>query len=84
MDILEFIVSNYIIFIVIAIVLLLGLFGYMMDKKKYEEYRKEILNENRSDEVLSSVAEVNNIAEAISVENEVNLDIPDVSNNKDA
>ena len=38
---LEFIISNYIIFIVIAVVLLLGLFGYMMDKKKYEQYREE-------------------------------------------
>ena len=40
---LDFIITNYLIFIVIAVVLLLGLFGYMMDRKKYEEYRKEIL-----------------------------------------
>ena len=36
---LDFIITNYLIFIVIAVVLLLGLFGYMMDRKKYEEYR---------------------------------------------
>ena len=35
---LEFVISNYMIFVVIAIILLLGLFGYMMDRKKYEEY----------------------------------------------
>ena len=40
---LEFIITNYLIFIIIAIVLLIGLFGYMMDRKKYNDYIKEIL-----------------------------------------
>ena len=41
---LEFIATNYIIFIIIAIVLLLGLFGYIMDRRKYDEYKDEIIN----------------------------------------
>lgn len=41
----EFIASNYIIFIIVATVLLLGLIGYIVDRKKYEKYRKELLNE---------------------------------------
>ena len=44
---LEFVISNYMIFVVIAIILLLGLFGYMMDRKKYEEYRDEIINQDK-------------------------------------
>lgn len=50
----DFIVSNYSIFIIIAIVLLLGLFGYMMDRKKYEKYREEIINEERIADALES------------------------------
>lgn len=41
---LEFIASNYIIFIIVAIVLLLGLFGYIMDRRKYDEYKEEIMS----------------------------------------
>lgn len=62
---LEFIISNYIIFIVIAIVLLLGLFGYMMDKKKYEQYREEIVNEERAINTLESAPEVSNVASPV-------------------
>ena len=40
----EFLANNYIIFIIIAIVLLLGLFGYIMDRKKYDEYKEEIMS----------------------------------------
>ncbi len=43
----NFIISNYYLFIIIAVVLLLGLFGYIMDRKKYEKYREEIINEER-------------------------------------
>ena len=43
---LEFVVSNWLIFVIIAVVLLLGLFGYIMDRKKYNDYREEILNES--------------------------------------
>lgn len=62
---LEFIISNYIIFIVIAIVLLLGLFGYMMDKKKYEQYREEIINEERAINTLESSPEISNVASPV-------------------
>ena len=47
MGVFDAIISNYMVFIVIAVVLLLGLFGYMMDRKKYEQYREEIANEER-------------------------------------
>lgn len=53
---LEFIITNYLIFIIIAIVLLLGLFGYMMDRKKYNDYRREILESDKASEVLNSKA----------------------------
>ena len=43
---LEFVVTNWMIFVIIAVVLLLGLFGYIMDRKKYNDYREEILSEN--------------------------------------
>ena len=62
---LDFIITNYLIFIVIAVVLLLGLFGYMMDRKKYEEYRKEILE---ADGVLNARPDVSDIATPISVD----------------
>lgn len=62
---LDFIITNYLIFIVIAVVLLLGLFGYMMDRKKYEEYRKEILE---ADGALNARPDVSDIATPISVD----------------
>ena len=49
---LEFVISNYILFIVAAVVLLLGLFGYLMDKKKYKQYREEIVNEQKAIETF--------------------------------
>lgn len=68
---LEFIVSNYIIFIVIAVVLLLGLFGYMVDKKKYVQYREEILNEEKTLNTLESQPDVTNIAAPVMIDNNV-------------
>lgn len=65
---LEFIITNYLIFIIIAIVLLLGLFGYMMDRKKYNDYRREILESDKVSEVLNSKAEINQVS-PINVEN---------------
>lgn len=63
----EFIIANYVLFLVIAGILLLGLFGYFMDRKKYEDYRKEILNENRAINTLASEANISNVAEHINV-----------------
>lgn len=64
---LEFIISNYMLFVIIAIVLLLGLFGYMMDRKKYEEYREEIANEERAYNMLEAQPEVMNVAAPVNV-----------------
>ena len=57
----EFIVGNYAIFLVIAIVLLLGLFGYMMDRKRYEKYRQEIINEERVVDALEAAPNVGEV-----------------------
>lgn len=62
---LEFIISNYIIFIIIAIVLLLGLFGYMMDRKKYNDYRKEILE---TENILDSKPDIQSVQTPINVD----------------
>lgn len=58
----NFIISNYIIFIVIGIILLLGLFGYMMDRKKYEKYRQEILNQDKYSETLDANPNIQTVA----------------------
>ena len=63
----EFIIAHYILFIIAAVVLLLGLFGYMMDKKKYEQYREELINEERALDVLEAQANVSNVATAVPV-----------------
>lgn len=67
MGVFEGVIANYMIFIVIAIVLLLGLFGYMMDRKKYEQYREEIANEERAMNMLQSQPDVNNVATPVQV-----------------
>ncbi len=59
---LEFIIAHYIIFIVIGIVLLLGLFGYIMDRRKYKEYREEILKDTALEDSLMSQPELSNVA----------------------
>lgn len=69
---LDFVVSNYIIFIIIAVVLLLGLFGYMMDRKKYEDYRDEIINEAKAVDTLQAAPDVvNNVIAPISMNENV-------------
>lgn len=65
---LEFIISNYIIFIVIAIVLVLGLFGYMVDRKKYQEYREEIINQDKALDMLESQPDIQNVATPVLVD----------------
>lgn len=71
---LEFIITNYLIFIIIAIVLLLGLFGYMMDRKKYNDYRREILESDKASEVLNSKAEINQVSP---------INVEDINNNEE-
>ena len=63
----EFIVQNWYIFIIIAAILLFGLIGYFMDRKKYEDYREEIINEGRVVQTMQAQPEVNNVASAIPV-----------------
>ena len=65
---LEFVISNYIIFIVAAVVLLLGLFGYMMDKKKYKQYREEIANEQRVLESFEKAPDIDAVATPMSLD----------------
>lgn len=67
MGMLEGIIANYMIFIVIAIVLLLGLLGYMWDRKKYEQYREEIANEERALDMLEAQPDVSAIATPVPV-----------------
>ena len=61
------IISHYIIFVVIGIVLLLGLIGYWMDRKKYEQYRQEIVNEEYAAHAMSMAPGIDNIAQSIPV-----------------
>jgi predicted negative regulator of RcsB-dependent stress response len=72
---LEFIITNYILFIVIGIVLLLGLFGYMMDKKKYNDYREEILNEDKAIETMDASPNIQTVATPVSIDS-----VPTVEN----
>ena len=67
---LEFIINYWVIFVVIAVVLLLGLFGYMMDRKKYDEYRDEIINEGRASNTMSAHANVSEVADVVQVQEE--------------
>lgn len=71
----EFIISNYVLFIVLGIVLLLGLFGYMVDKKKYKKYREEIIQEGRVIDSLENEPNVESIATPVSVDD--TADIPE-------
>jgi hypothetical protein len=67
---LEFIIANWIIFVVVAIVLLLGLFGYIMDRKKYDEYIDEIINEGVAANTLSAHANVSEVAPVVQVQDQ--------------
>ena len=66
---LEFVISNYILLIVAAVVLLLGLFGYLMDKKKYKQYREEIVNEQKAIETFEYEPNIQNVATPVAVDN---------------
>ena len=76
---LEFVISNYIMFIVAGIVLLLGLFGYMMDKKKYKQYRDEIVNEQKAIDSLENAPDIDNIATPVMLDNMNNSNVEETS-----
>lgn len=73
---LEFVIANYMLFIVAAIVLLLGLFGYIMDKRKYKKYREEIANEQRAVESFMNAPDIDTVAPTL-------LDNAQIQNNND-
>ena len=58
---LKFIAGNWIIFVIIAGVLLLGLFGYIIDRKKFEDYKNEILKGTNGD-ASSSISNIDDVA----------------------
>jgi hypothetical protein len=47
----EFIIRYWYIFAIIAAFLLLGLLGYILDRKRYEKYKKEIIESGGADTV---------------------------------
>ena len=67
---LDFVVNYWYIFAIAAGVLLLGLIGYIVDRKKYDQYREEILHESSLDNSFSQSANVSEVATAIPVQEE--------------
>ena len=63
----DWIVQNFWIFIVLAVVILLGLIGYWYDRKLYERYRQEILNEEYAENTMAAVPGIDNVATSIPV-----------------
>lgn len=62
---LEFVINYWYIFVIIAVVLLLGLFGYIMDRKKYDEYREEILTGGKDTNSLSEQTNIAGVADIV-------------------
>lgn len=70
---LEFIVNYWYIFAIAAGVLLLGLIGYIVDRKKYDQYREEILHESGVANSLSQTANVSEVAPIIQVDEQAQV-----------
>ena len=62
---LKFVINYWYIFVIIAVVLLLGLFGYIMDRKKYDEYREEILTGGKDTNSLSEQTNIAGVADIV-------------------
>ena len=62
---LEFVINYWYIFVIIAVVLLLGLFGYIMDRKKYDEYKQEILSGGGDTNSLSEQKNIAGVADIV-------------------
>ena len=65
MDIVGWLVTNWMVPVIIAAVILLGFVGYVMDRKKYEQYRQEIINEEYAANTLQAVPGINEVADVI-------------------
>ena len=65
---LEFIVNYWYVFAIAAGVLLLGLFGYIIDRKKYDQYRQEIMHENGIDNTVNNNANISEVVQPAPVE----------------
>lgn len=61
----DFLCNNWLLLLIIAGVLLFGLIGYFIDRKKYQDYRNEILNEGRVQQTMQAQPDVSNVAAAI-------------------
>lgn len=61
----DFLCNNWLLLLIIAGVLLFGLIGYFIDRKKYQDYRNEILNEGRVQQTMQAQPDVSNVATAI-------------------
>ena len=72
---LDFIVNYWYIFAIVAGVLVLGLIGYIVDRKKYDQYREEILHEGSLETSLSQSANVTEVADVIPVQEEQQTNI---------
>ena len=48
----EFIIRYWYIFALVAGFIFLGLLGYILDRKKYEKYKKEIIESGAADAAL--------------------------------
>lgn len=66
----EFVIANYLVFVIAAVVLLLGLFGYVIDKLKYKEYRQELINEDKAIDTLESQPEISMVAPSFEIDQE--------------
>ncbi len=62
---LEILINYWYIFAIIAGVLLLGLFGYIMDRKKYDEYKQEILSNSGDTNSLSEQTNIAGVADIV-------------------
>ncbi len=71
---LEWLISNYVVIIVVAIFILCGFIGYMVDRKKYEQYRQEILNEEYAASTMQAIPGINEVADVIPANNDYGYD----------
>ena len=69
MDILGWLITNWFVIIVIAAIILFGFIGYMVDRKKYDQYRQEILNEEYAASTMQAIPGINEVADVIPANN---------------